>query len=46
MTHFKIHVIDVENSLQNYIWLLEDTKTHEVVVVDPTKGEIVIEYCK
>lgn len=46
MTHFKIHVIDVENSLQNYIWLLEDTKTREVVVVDPTEGEIVIEYCK
>lgn len=44
--HFKIHVIDVKNQLQNYIWLLEDTRSHEVVVVDPTEGPLVIDYCQ
>lgn len=43
--YFKIHVIDVKNQLQNYIWLLEDTRSHEVVVVDPTEGPLVIDYC-
>ncbi|AMW79186.1 hydroxyacylglutathione hydrolase [Acinetobacter sp. TGL-Y2] len=43
--YFKIHVIDVKNQLQNYIWLLEDTRSHEVVVVDPTEGLLVIDYC-
>ena len=44
--HFKIHVIDVKNQLQNYIWLLEDTRSHEVVVIDPTEGQLVIDYCQ
>lgn len=44
--NFKVHVIDVKNQLQNYIWLLEDTRTQEVSVVDPTNGEMVIDYCK
>lgn len=43
--HFKIHVIDVQNQLQNYIWLLEDTRTQEVIVVDPTEGKLVHDYC-
>lgn len=43
--HFKIHVIDVQNQLQNYIWLLEDTRTQEVIVVDPTEGKLVLDYC-
>ena len=29
--HYKIHAIDVKNALKNYIWLLEDTITKEVV---------------
>lgn len=44
--HFKVHVIDVKNQLQNYIWLLEDTQTKEVAVVDPTEGNLVIDYCQ
>lgn len=44
--HFKVHVIDVKNQLQNYIWLLEDTDTQEVIVVDPTEGQLVIDYCQ
>lgn len=44
--HFKIHVIDVKNQLQNYIWLLEDTRTQDVVVIDPTDGDLVTQYCE
>lgn len=44
--HFKVHVIDVKNQLQNYIWLLEDTRTQEVAVVDPTEGSLVTDYCQ
>ncbi|OTG83081.1 hydroxyacylglutathione hydrolase [Acinetobacter sp. ANC 4648] len=43
---FKIHVIDVQNQLQNYIWLLEDTHSHDVVVIDPTEAHLVEEYCQ
>ena len=42
---FKVHVIDVKNALQNYIWLLEDCATQEVIVVDPTESHLVIDYC-
>lgn len=44
--NFKIHVIDVKNQLQNYIWLLEDTRTQDVVVIDPTDGDLVNQYCE
>ena len=44
--HYKIHAIDVKNTLKNYIWLLEDTHTHEVVVIDPTEAELVTDFCK
>ena len=43
--HFKIHVIDVKNALQNYIWLIEDCQTKEVIVVDPTEADLVKKYC-
>ena len=33
---YRIHFIDVQNALQNYIWILEDTETQEAVAVDPT----------
>ncbi|RZG49263.1 hydroxyacylglutathione hydrolase [Acinetobacter wuhouensis] len=42
---FKIHVIDVKNQLQNYIWLLEETSSHDVIVVDPTESALVEQYC-
>ena len=45
MMPFKIHCIDVKNSLQNYIWLLEHTPTHQVVVIDPTEAALVQNYC-
>ena len=39
--HYKIHAIDVKNALKNYIWLLEDTTTQEVVAIDPTDADLV-----
>ena len=42
---FKIHCIDVKNSLQNYIWLLEHEASREVVAVDPTEAGLVEQYC-
>ena len=42
---YQIHVIDVKNSLQNYIWLLEDTDTKEAIVVDPTEADLVQSFC-
>ena len=43
---YKIHVIDVKNNLKNYIWLLEDTRTNEVIVVDPTEAKLVMDFCE
>ncbi|MFW1731479.1 hydroxyacylglutathione hydrolase [Acinetobacter baumannii] len=43
---YRIHYIDVQNALQNYIWILEDTETHEAVAVDPTEAELVIHFCQ
>ncbi|QUY35679.1 hydroxyacylglutathione hydrolase [Acinetobacter junii] len=43
---YKIHVIDVKNNLKNYIWLLEDTRTNEVIVVDPTEAKLVTDFCE
>lgn len=42
---YHIHTLDVKNSLQNYIWLLEDCDTKQVIVVDPTEAKIVMDYC-
>lgn len=42
---YQIHVIDVKNALQNYIWLLEDTNTQEAIVVDPTEAALVQSFC-
>lgn len=42
---FKIHVIDVKNQLQNYIWLIEDSHSHDVVAIDPTEASLVEDYC-
>ena len=42
---YKIHVIDVKNQLQNYIWLIEETTSHDVVVIDPTQADLVKSYC-
>ena len=44
--NFKVHVIDVKNQLQNYIWLVEDTRNHDVIVIDPTDGNMVKAYCQ
>ncbi|WP_151710440.1 hydroxyacylglutathione hydrolase [Acinetobacter brisouii] len=45
MTAYKIHVIDVKNDLKNYIWLIEHTASHEVVIIDPTEAQLVLDYC-
>ena len=44
--HYKIHAIDVKNALRNYIWLLEDTTTQEVVAIDPTDADLVTAFCE
>lgn len=44
--HFQIHVIDVKNALQNYIWLIVDQHTKEAVVIDPTEAQLVENYCE
>lgn len=44
--HYKIHAIDVKNALKNYIWLLEDTDTQEVVAIDPTEAGLVTDFCE
>ncbi|MBJ8443535.1 hydroxyacylglutathione hydrolase [Acinetobacter bereziniae] len=46
MMQFKIHVIDVKNQLQNYIWLIEHQHSHNVVAIDPTEASLVEDYCK
>lgn len=43
---YQVHIIDVKNQLQNYIWLLEHTETHEVIAVDPTEAQLVEDYCQ
>lgn len=43
---YKVHVIDVKNQLQNYIWLIEHCASRDVVVVDPTESQLVIDYCQ
>ncbi len=43
---FKIHTLDVKNSLQNYIWLLEHTESYDVIAVDPTEAALVERYCQ
>ncbi|MFT4020609.1 MAG: hydroxyacylglutathione hydrolase [Acinetobacter sp.] len=46
MSDFKIHVIDVQNKLQNYIWLIEHVATRQVVVIDPTQADLVQKFCE
>ena len=43
---FKIHTLDVKNALQNYIWLVEHEPSKTALVVDPTKADLVIQYCQ
>lgn len=45
-THHHIHIIDVQNTLNNYIFILEDTQTHDAVVIDPTESQCVLDYCQ
>lgn len=42
---YKVHFIDVKNQLQNYIWLIENTSTKEVIAVDPTEAKLVEAFC-
>ena len=42
---YQVRVIDVNNALQNYIWIIEDTETQEIAVVDPTEANLVVNYC-
>lgn len=42
---YKVHYIDVQNQLKNYIWLIEDLHSHEVIAIDPTEAHLVEEFC-
>lgn len=42
---YKVHVIDVKNQLQNYIWLIEHTPSQQVICVDPTEAKLVEDFC-
>ncbi|WP_180054810.1 MULTISPECIES: hydroxyacylglutathione hydrolase [unclassified Acinetobacter] len=46
MSNYKVHLLDIENQLQNYIWLLEHSTSRDVIVVDPTEAEPVEQYCR
>ncbi|MBJ9952052.1 MULTISPECIES: hydroxyacylglutathione hydrolase [unclassified Acinetobacter] len=46
MMQFKVHVIDVKNQLQNYIWLIEHQPSQNVIAIDPTEASLVENYCK
>lgn len=46
ISQFKVHAIDVENDLANYIWLIENTYTKDAVIIDPTEADLVVEYCQ
>lgn len=43
---YKIHVIDVKNALQNYIWLIEHHESREIVAIDPTEAVLVQDFCQ
>ncbi|MPW44722.1 hydroxyacylglutathione hydrolase [Acinetobacter guerrae] len=43
---YQVHFIDVQNDLKNYIWMLEDTETQEVVAIDPTESKLVQDFCE
>ncbi|MBF7684597.1 hydroxyacylglutathione hydrolase [Acinetobacter sp. B10A] len=45
MQNIKIHVIDVANSSQNYIWLIENQNNKSTIVIDPTESACVLDYC-
>ena len=46
MSNYKVHLLDIQNQLQNYVWLLEHTTSRDVIVVDPTEAEPVEQYCR
>lgn len=42
---YKVHLLDVKNPLQNYIWLIEHLPSQQAVVIDPTEAQIVQDFC-
>lgn len=43
---YKVHLLDVKNPLQNYIWLLEHIPSQHAIVVDPTEAQLVTDFCQ
>lgn len=43
--NFEVHYIDVKNQLQNYIWMIEDKRSNEIIAIDPTEAYLVEEFC-
>lgn len=46
MSKFKIHIIDVQNKMQNYIWVIENIENKNAVVIDPTESAPVLQLLK
>lgn len=43
---FKVHILDVKNALQNYIFVLEEIATKQAVIIDPTEADLALNYCR
>ncbi len=43
---FKVEAINVGNALQNYIWMLTDTDSNHTIAIDPTRADLVLDYCQ
>lgn len=43
---YKIHLLDIHNPLQNYIWLIEHLPSQQAVVIDPTEAQYVTDFCQ
>lgn len=43
---YKVHLLDIQNSLQNYIWLIEHLPSKQAVVIDPTEAQYVTHFCQ
>lgn len=43
---YHIHCLDVKNTQQNYIWLLEHRPSQQVIAIDPTESHLVDQFCQ
>lgn len=46
MNHYQVEIIDAENELNNYIFILCNTHEKSCVVIDPTRADLVKDFCQ